>query len=51
VEDTAGHIGQEALRFLVVHSRSLAQQASKAAATAQTQEAVQVEAQLQRVTA
>jgi transposase len=51
VEYTDGHRGHEALRFLVVHSRSLAQQEAKAAATAQTQEAVQVEAHLKRVTA
>jgi transposase len=51
VEYTDGHIGHEALRFLVVHASSLAQQESKAAATAQTKEAVQVEAHLKRVTA
>lgn len=51
VEYTDGHIGHEELRGLVVHSSSLAPQESKAAATAQTKEAVQVEAHIKRVTA
>jgi transposase len=51
VEYTDGLIGQEELRFLVVHSSSLAQQEAKAAATAQTKEAVQVAAHLTRITA
>jgi transposase len=51
VEYAAGQCGQVARRFLVVHSSSLAQQEAKAAATAQTKEAVQVEAQSKRVRA
>lgn len=51
VEYAQGQCGQADLRFLVVHSSSLAQQATTAAATAQTKEAVQVEAHIQRVTA
>jgi transposase len=51
VEYADGQCGQVDLRFLVVHSSSLAQQEAKAAATAQTQEAVQVEAHSKRVRA
>jgi transposase len=51
VEYADGQGGQAALRFLVVPSSSLAHQETTAAATAQTKEAVQVEAHRQRVTA
>src|SRR4029434_1679128 len=51
VEYADGHIGQEELRFVVVHSSSLAQQETKAAATAQAKEAAQVEEHRKRVTA
>ena len=51
VEYADGQCGQAELRFLVVHSSSLAQQETTAAATAQTKEAVQVEAHCKHVTA
>jgi transposase len=51
VEYADGHIGQEELRFVVVHSSSLAQQETKATATAQAKEADQVAEHIQRVTA
>ena len=51
VEYADGQCGQADLRFLVVHSSSLAQQETTAAATAQTKEAVQVEAHCKHVTA
>jgi hypothetical protein len=51
VEDADGHSSQEALRFVVVHSRALAQQAPKAAATAHAKEADQGAAHSKHVTA
>lgn len=51
VEDADGHIQQAELRFLVVHSSSLAQQETKAAATARAKETEQVDAHRQRVAA
>lgn len=51
VEYADGHIGQEELRCVVVHSSSLAQQETKATATAQAKEADQVAEHIQRVTA
>ena len=51
VEYADGRIGQAELRFLVVHSSALAQQESKAKATAQTKEVGQVAWHIQRVAA
>jgi transposase len=51
VEYADGQCGHADLRFLVVHSSSLAQQETTAAATAQTKEAVQVAAHGKHVTA
>jgi hypothetical protein len=51
VEDADGPIQQAELRFLVVHSSSLAQQETKAAATARAQEPEQVDAHRPRVAA
>lgn len=51
VEDADGHIHQAEIRFLVGHSSSLAQQETKAAATARAKEAVQAAAHRQRVAA
>jgi hypothetical protein len=51
VEYADGQCRQADLRFLVVHSSSLAQQETTAVATAQTREAVQVEAHCKHVTA
>ena len=51
VEYGDGRSDQVELRFVVVHSSALAQQETKAWATAQAKEAVQVEAHRQRVAA
>jgi transposase len=51
VEYADGHIRQEAIRFVVVHSSSLAQQETHAAATAYAKEAERVEAHSKHVTA
>jgi hypothetical protein len=51
VEYAEGRIGQEALRFGVVHSSALAPQETKAAATAQAKAAAQVEEPRKRVAA
>ena len=51
VEYADGHLGQEELRFVVMHSSSLAQQETKAAATAHAKEADQVAAHIKHVTA
>jgi transposase len=51
VEYGDGRIDQVELRFVVVHSSALAQQETKAWATAQAKEVVQVEAHRQRVAA
>ena len=51
VESADGHLGQAELRFVVVHSSALAQQETKAAATAQAKEVAQLAEHLQRVTA
>ncbi|HEY7495530.1 MAG TPA: IS1634 family transposase [Candidatus Tectomicrobia bacterium] len=51
VEYADGHIAQEDLRFVVVHSSTLAQQETKAAATAHAKEAERVAAHIKHVTA
>ena len=51
VEDADGQLSQEEVRFLVGHSSSLAPQETKAAGTAHTKAAGQVDAHLQRVAA
>jgi transposase len=51
VEYADGHLGQAELRFVVVHSSALAQQETKAVATAQAKEVAQLAAHIQRVTA
>ena len=51
VEYADGHLSQEAIRFVVVHSSSLAQQETHAAATAYAKEAERGEAPSKQVTA
>jgi transposase len=51
VEYTDGRTGQEAIRFVVVHSSPLAQQEAKASASAQAKEAERVTAHITRVEA
>jgi transposase len=51
VEYADGHIQQAELRFVVIHSSTLAQQETHAAATAHTKEAERVTAHIQQVTA
>jgi len=51
VEDAQGQVRWEALRFLVVHSSQLAQQAATASIAAQAKEAERVAEHLQRVEA
>jgi len=51
VEDSAGQVAVEAIRFVVVHSSQLAQQQVQAFAKAQAHEAVRVAEHLRRVAA
>ena len=51
VEYADGHTAQENIRFVVVHSSTLAQQATTAAATAHAKDAERVAAPIQHVTA
>src|SRR3989442_9537769 len=51
VEDSAGQVAVEAIRFVVVHSSQLAQQQVQAFAQAQAHEAVRVAEHVRRVAA